>query len=250
MTRRVARLSVLAALVSPILLVAPAHAAGCADPRFVTSDQDGMWSSRGYVVHNNMWNVDGYAVSETLRACSYRNWSVTATADNSTGDGAVKTYPNVHQDFHDWETGAEPLLSSFRRIRSSFVTRTPRVGIYDAAYDIWLNGVPGDHEVLVWTDNFHQVPAGEVIARNRRFSGHRWKVYATKGNDYIAFVPNRRLTRETLGLKRMLHWLIDRGRLPRDVTLGQICFGFEIVSTGHRPATFTVKDFSLTTRRR
>jgi hypothetical protein len=48
----------------------------------------------------------------------------------------------------------------------------------------------------------------------------------------------------------MLSWLVREGRLDRDVTLGQICFGFEVVSTGGAPATFSVSDFSVTSTRR
>jgi len=210
-----------------------------------------MWNDRGYWVHNNMWNASSYDVSQTLSACSFRNWKVTATADNASGDGAVKTYPNVHKDFHNWSTGYEPPLSSFSRIRSTWAARTPHVGIYDAAYDIWLNGVPGEHEVMIWTENFHQVPSGSGASHiaTRDFSGHRWKIWATDDNSYIAFVPTRRLTHGRLGLKAMLDWLVARGRLPQDVTLGAIDFGFEIVSTNGSPATFKVNDFSLMVRR-
>ena len=235
-------------LLIPLGGASPATAAPCTNPRFVTSDENGMWGDGKYIVHNNMWNVSGYDVSETLSACSHGNWRVTATADNDNGDGAVKTYPNVHRDFHNWSTGAEPRLSSFSRIRSTWAARTPHVGIYNAAYDVWLNGVPGEHEVMIWTDNFNQVPAGSRIA-TREFSGHRWKVWATDDNGYIAFVPTRPLTRGTLGIKQMLDWLIAAGRLSSDVTLGQICFGFEIVSTDGSPATFKVNDFSLSVRR-
>lgn len=241
--------AVLAVLLAPVSPVATAAAAACANPKFVTSDSNGMWNTRGYIVHNNMWNVSDYKVSETLSACSHRKWSVRAIADNSSGDGAVKTYPNVHKDFHNWSTGAEPRLSSFRKIRSTFAARTPRVGIYNAAYDIWLNGVPGEHEVMIWTDNHRQVPAGTRIAKVS-LSGHTWRVYATEDNHYIAFVPTQRLTHGALRLKSMLSWLTRKGRLSSDVTLGQIGFGFEIVSTAGKPATFDVTDFSLMTRRR
>jgi hypothetical protein len=251
----VRRLIVITLVAALALMLAPSTAlaassarAACSNPRFVTSDTNGMWNNGGYVVHNNMWNVSGYNVSETLSACSYRNWSVRVTADDE-GDGAVKTYPNVHKDYHNWSTGAEPRLSSFGSIRSTFAATTPRVGIYNAAYDIWLNGVPGDHEVMIWTDNFRQVPAGSRIAKVR-LSGHTWRVYATSDNSYIAFVPAQRLTRGSLRLKQMLTWLVGRGRLERDVTLGQICFGFEVVSTGGSPATFSVSDFSVTSTRR
>jgi len=247
--RRVfAVLALVVGLLLPLAAVHPAAAAVCTDPKFVTSDENGMWFDGRYVVHNNMWNVSGYDVSETLSACSYRNWRVTATADNDAHDGAVKTYPNVHRDFHNWSTGHEPRLSSFTRIRARWAARTPHVGIYNAAFDIWLNGVPGEHEVMIWTDNFHQVPSGERVA-TRSFSGHRWKVFATDDNGYIAFVPTQRLTHGRLGIRSMLVWLVNRGRLPRDVTLGQICFGFEIVSTNGSPANFKVNDFAVTVRR-
>ncbi len=101
---------------------------------------------------------------------------------------------------------------------------------------------------MIWTDNFKQVPSGDQIA-TRKFSGHRWKVFATDDNGYIAFVPKRPLTHGKLDLKKMLDWLVARGRLECDVTLGQICFGFEIVSTDGAPATFKVNDFSLSVRR-
>ena len=112
-----------------------------------------------------------------------------ATANNRNGDGAVKTYPNVHKDYHNWSTGNEPRLSSFATIRSSWAARTPHVGIYNAAYDIWLNGVPGNREVMIWTDNYRQTPAGPVVARNVPLSGHTWKVYATGDNDILTFLP-------------------------------------------------------------
>lgn len=219
----------------------------CTNPQFVTSDPDAGWSDGGYYVHNNMWNASGYDVSQTLAACSYHDWYVTATADDAAGDGAVKTYPNVHKDYHDWGSGAEPRLSSFGSIKSTFAASSPHVGIYDVAYDIWLNGVPGDNEVMIWTDNYRQVPSGSVVAKGVSFSGATWDVYATSGNGYIAFVPSQPMTHGTLDLKAMLDWLVSHGRISSTSTLGQICFGAEIVSTGGQPATFSVSDFSVTT---
>jgi hypothetical protein len=245
-------LAALAGVVAPIgaFVASPADAATCSNPAWRTSNHNGMWNNGGYVVHNNMWNVSGYKVSETMYGCSYRNWYVHATANNSSGDGAVKTYPNVHKDFHNWNTGKEPRLSSFKTIRSTFAARTPHVGIYDTAYDIWLNGVPGKNEVMVWTDNYRQVPSGSVIAKGLSFGGHTWKVYATHDNSYIAFVPSKRLTSGTLHLRSMLGWLASHGRVSSSSTLGQICYGFEIVSTGGNRATFKVDNFSVTTAKR
>ena len=250
-TRILILLAAVVGLLAPVGgALAPAEASTCSDPKFVTSDPNGMWGEGAYVVHNNMWNASGYNVSERLSACSHKNWSVRAKANNSSGDGAVKTYPNVHRDYHNWNTDKEPRLSSFKTIRSSFAARTPHVGIYNAAYDIWLNGVPGNREVMIWTDNYRQVPAGSVVAKNLSFSGHTWKLYATKDNQYLAFKPAHRISKDTLNLKAMLSWLASKGRIPARSTLGQICFGFEVVSTGGDPATFKVNDFSVSSSRR
>ncbi|UMG91529.1 hypothetical protein [Nocardioides sp. TF02-7] len=141
-------------------------------------------------------------------------------------------------------------MTRFRTIYSRWQARTPKVGIYNAAYDIWLDGVPGDHEVMIWTHNRKQVPAGSVVRRSVKLGKYRWTVWATSDNGYIAFVPKRRLDQGTIRIRRMLGWLISTGRLDRDVTLGQIGFGFEIVSTGGRAARFKVDRFSVVSRRR
>jgi len=48
----------------------------------------------------------------------------------------------------------------------------------------------------------------------------------------------------------MLRWLTKSGRIPPRSTLGQIGFGFEIVSTGGSPARFKVDRFSIRAVRR
>jgi hypothetical protein len=251
------RLALLSALLTALPLtqvpqaMAPAAAATCSDPDWASSQPDAMWTQGRYIVHNNMWNAGAYRVSQRVAACSHANWRVTARADNRSRDGAVKTYPNVHRDYHDWGTGAEPRLRSFTRLTSTFAARSPHVGIYNVAYDIWLNGVADDNstEVMIWTENYHQVPAGSRVARGLSFAGRTWRLFATPGNHYLAFVPNQPLKKGTLNLKRMLGWLVAHDRLPRRSTLGQICYGVEIVSTGGSRATFKVGAFNVRSRR-
>jgi hypothetical protein len=221
-------------------------AAHCADPAFSTSDADDGWGDGDYYVQNNMWNAGDYSVSQELAACSAGNWSVTTTADDDEGDGAVKTYPNVHKDYHDWDSGKEPPLRQYSRLTSTFAATTPHTGVYNVAYDIWLNGVPGDREIMIWTENQGQSPAGDRVAGGLPFSGMTWDLYATDDNEYLAFVPARPLTRGTLDLRAILDYLVGNGRVPADATLGQICFGVEVVSTGGKPATFQFTDFSVT----
>jgi hypothetical protein len=211
----------------------------CINPVFVTSDPNGGWSNGGYYVHNNMWNSSSGLGPETLSACSYSNWYVVSNQTNSAG--AVKTYPNVHKDY------SNVAISSFNVITSTFAESSPHVGIYNVAYDIWTNGVAtsGSTEFMIWTENYNQVPAGSKTMTTT-FGGRTYDVWKTSNNQYIAFVPTTVFTSGTVDLLEILKWTISQGWLPANSTLGQICFGVEIVSTNGANATFYFTDFSIT----
>jgi hypothetical protein len=213
----------------------------CTNPYFTTSGSNGGVTDSGYYVHNNLWNASGYPGTRgTTQVCSYRSWNHIGTASN-TGDGAVKTYPNVHKDY------SGRTISSFPRLTSRFAATSPNVGIYNVGYDLWLNGVPND-EVMIWTDNRNQVPAGSRVASSVTLGGHVWDLYATSGNGYLAFVPanKARLTSGTIDIKAMLNFLVSQNRVAANATVDQICYGVEIVDTGGNPATWKFTDFSIT----
>lgn len=209
--------------------------ATCTNPVFTTSESNDGWSTNGYYVHNNMWNNG--SGTQTLRACAYDNWNVTAVQPNTT---SVKTYPNVHKDYDDVP------LSSFSRITSTFGATTPHVGIYNVGYDIWLNGVAtsGSTEVMIWTENFKQRPSGSIQA-TVTFGGHTYDVWRS-GSRYIAFVSRDTQLSGTMDLLAMFNWLKGKGWLAQNTTVGQIDYGVEICSTNNAPATFNFTDFSIT----
>jgi Glycosyl hydrolase family 12 len=212
----------------------------CTKPQFVTSAPTGGWTDGSYYVYNNMWNISGYSVTQTLYACSYRDWYVVADMNNDSGDGAVKTYPNVQETF------SEPKISSFSGISSTFAETSPHVGIYEDAYDIWLNGIAssGSTEVMIWTENFNQSPAGSDEA-TASLGGRGYHVWRTSAGSYIAFVADANFTSGTVNLLQVFDWLIAKGWIPADSTLGQIDYGAEIVSTNNTPATFSFTNFSI-----
>jgi hypothetical protein len=218
---------------------APRVQTNCTKPVFTTSSHNGMWSNGGYFVHNNMWNDSESLGPETLYACSYHSWYVTSTQTNHAG--AVKTYPNVHKDYND-----KP-VSSFNTITSTFGAISPHVGIYNVAYDIWLNGIADNNstELMIWTDNYKQVPAGNRVA-TATFGGRTYNVWKTSNNKYIAFVPTAPMASGNLNLLEMFKWLQSKGWLNSGATVGQIDYGVEIVSTDGRTATFSFTDFSIT----
>jgi hypothetical protein len=165
----------------------------CTNPVWRSSTNGAMHSDDDFIVHNKMWNASGYRVSQTVEACSYRSWNVIVTADNGTGDGAVKTYPNVHKDYHDWSTGYEPPLSNYPTLSSAFAATGPNSGIHNIAYDIWLNGVgnggASNREVMIWTDNQGQRPAGSVVATGLELGEQTWTLWATEDDHVLSFVP-------------------------------------------------------------
>jgi hypothetical protein len=218
----------------------PPKSSSCSDPSFSTSQATGGESNGNYYLYNNMWNASGYSVKQTMYVCSYHDWYVVANMNNDNGDGAVKTYPDVQSNFN------EPKISSFHSISSTFAESSPHVGIYEDAYDIWLNGVAssGSTEVMIWTENFHQVPSGSVMA-TVSFGGRTYKVW--KSGSYIAFVAESNFTSGTVGLLQFFNWIISKGWISSSSTLGQICYGVELVSTNSAPATFNFTDFSVST---
>jgi hypothetical protein len=212
-----------------------------ADPMFVTSDPNGGRAMSGYYVHNNMWNSARYSpCAATFYARSWNDWHVVTKMDNKTGDGAVKTYPNVHRDY------SSVPISSFESMSSGFAETSPHIGIYDFAYDIWINGIakPGCTELMIWNENFKQVPAGRHV-QDVTFGGKTYNAYKTNGNSYIAFVAATNFTSGTVDLLDIMKWTMAKGWLSRKSTLNQICFGVEIVSTDDAEATFRVTSFSI-----
>ncbi len=214
-----------------------AGSASCTKPSFSTSATDGMWNQSPYFVSNNMWNASGYSVTQTLHACSYGNWYVTATMNNDSGDGAVKTYPNSQRDFNQ-------KISSLSSVTSTFAQTSPGTGIYEDAYDIWINGLAtsGSTEVMIWTQNHGQTPGGSVQG-TVTFDGRSYTVW--KSGSYIAFVAKTNFSSGTMNLLGFFQWVIGNGWIPADSTLSQVCYGAELVSTNGVPATFAFSNYSV-----
>lgn len=209
----------------------------CTDPQFTTSAQFGIWNLAPYFVYNNEWAENSDTISQTLYACSYSDWYVVATMIND--NGAVQTYPNAQKDFN------EPKISSLSSVTSTFAETNPGSGIYEDAYDIWLNGIAtsSSTEVMIWNDNHGQTPAGSLQA-TVTLDGHTWAVYQTTGN-YIAFVASSNFSSGTMNLLAFFQWLISNGKIRSDSTLGQVCYGAELVSTNDVPETFTFSNFTV-----
>ncbi len=224
----------------------PVSSSSCTNPTTtlpMTSDPEAGITLGNYYLTNDTWNVTGYQVSQTMYICNYNNWYVVANTTD-TGDGAIKTYPNVHEDFN------EKPISSFNTITSSYADQPPSVGDYDVAYDIWVNGVAtsGSTEVMIWT----QALASQASAINgyqsigtTTIDGVTYNVHEN-GNGYIALQAVPYNTSGTVDLKAVFNYLISKNIFPATSTLGQIDYGVEIDSTNGTNQTFKFTNFSIT----
>ena len=228
---------------------------GGGGPVFVSSKPNEGWSNGGYYVHNNMWNASSGQMpatfgqtpatfGQTLYARAFNDWYVIATFPDTT---SVKSYPNVHKDIN----GLKGLpLASWHEITSTFAAKAPQAGIYDVAYDIWLNGVGsgrGVTELMIWTENRKQVPLGKVQG-HVTFGGVAYDAWHFTGNgaNVITLVPDKVMTSGKLDLKAIFDWAIQKGWIPANPTVNQIDYGVEICSTENKAATFYFTDFSVT----
>jgi hypothetical protein len=219
---------------------ADAGGSSCEASAFVTASPLGIWTDAGadYLVYNNVYNTKDNAGPQTLTACSYHSWYV--VSDQTSDAGVVESYPNVQMNFNDLP------VSSLHTVMSSFAETGPQVGIYEYAYDVWLNGVAsaGSTQVLVWVDNHGRVPDGSLVT-TATLSARTYDVWKTD-DSHIVLVATVKLTSGTVNLLEIIQWTIDQGWVDSSSTLGQIDFGVEIESTGGASATYRVDDFSIT----
>ncbi|HEY3557452.1 MAG TPA: hypothetical protein VGL05_08310 [Kribbella sp.] len=207
----------------------------CSNPSFVTTSSNNQGEGRDfgpYYVHNNMWN--NHNGTYTMSVCNYDNWYEDVTQPLP-GDRGVQAYPNVHKDYDD-----VPLS----KIKSAkFAATTPAncsACIYNVAFDVWI-GDGLNNELMIWTDNKAQVPAGRKVG-TVSFGGFTYDVW--HGDGYTAYVSQVTQKSGTMPLASFFSDMVNRGWAPK-ATTWQVDYGVEVVSTGGAKQRFTFNDFSI-----
>ncbi|HET6296075.1 MAG TPA: hypothetical protein VFG33_22010 [Kribbella sp.] len=212
----------------------------CTNPSFTTTSTNNEGDGRSYgayYVHNNMWNNENGTY--TLGVCNFDNWYEVATQPDGT---AVRAYPNVHKDYSD-----KPLST----IQSAkFAADSPRCDgcIYNVAFDIWINK-DFDNELMIWTENFNQRPAGDQVGRTT-VGGHEYEVWKSGGATtpggiftYVSVTPQ---LSGTMPLQLFFKDLEARKWIPANSTTWQVDFGVEVCDTNNTPQRFNFTDFAIT----
>jgi hypothetical protein len=202
-----------------------------------------------YYLYDNQWNCGASTGNscgpESAYGCVSADGTVSwlVTSNQAAGNTAVLSYPAMQDTF-----GNNPPLSSFTTISSTFAETGPHRGIYEYAYDVWLNGVAaaGSTQILVWVDNYHRVPAGSQVATTT-LAGHTYDVWRNADGSSVVLESRAPFTSGTVDLLKIIDWTIAQTWLLPSSTLGQIEFGVEIASTDGASATYAFNAFSIFT---
>lgn len=240
--------------------------ASAAGTTCTTSAQDGTcgpWSAGPAIYSDNgapwvvqdIWNPSANW-QQTLNATDAGDWSVTASM--AAGNKAVVSYPDT-QDTLTLPTGT-PALSQFGSSLISTYSQGDPAGAgqdYEWAYDLWLSPQNGpawqnDLEVMVWTDNHGQTPAGSDSGRVYTApDGTQYEVWLRSGASNVSSYGTISLVRKanaqsgTVDLDSVVGWLKSSGMVAASASYDQIDYGLEICSTGGASLTYPLTGYTL-----
>lgn len=238
----------------------------CTLPPYVSSASnagEGFYDSGGnqlYFVFNNLFGQPGDPLpTGTISICSWDSWYDDLVATNLNHDGAVKAFLSTQRNYNN------PLISSFPVLKMSFGSTawSSGPGIYEVAFDHFLNNTanpPRNDEMMIWTENHFQKPAGSIIQNNITVDGQTWDLWqflytggalysfapphVTSGT-YAGFPSNRVISSGTFNMLSYFNYLISGGFLPTNETLNQLQYGLELVDTGGVTQRFSVNNLSI-----
>lgn len=213
----------------------------------------------GYIISNNMWNCQGGCDgatdgsgngTQTIWANSASNWGVTATL-GGTDETAVLTYPE-DQQLWSLPDNTDTHVANLKLLQGHASEVMPQSNLdAEAAYDIWLGPINTPNafntEVMIWTENHGQTPAGHVVG-SASWYGQNFTVWSETGNHTITFVQDNTMKSGTTHILSAIHWLANNKFIPKNYGLAQVDFGFEICNTGGTSENFNVTSYNVTSQ--
>ncbi|WP_394824439.1 GH12 family glycosyl hydrolase domain-containing protein [Pendulispora albinea] len=215
----------------------------CTNPVFTSSDpHEDHTFPNGYTVFNNVWSGSGGP--QTIYACSPSSWYVVSNQPVLPDSrGEIKSYPCTQWMFNG------RALNTLTAIDSTFAHTAPASGVWNASYDIWLGPGGWDIEVMLWTDYRYlaTLPPGGNETDRPTIDGQPYIAWAEPDHKYIALAMTQKKTSGTVNFRHVFDWLVSKGWVPANAPLHAFEYGVEIAET-NGPATFSVNDFSVTSR--
>jgi hypothetical protein len=219
-----------------------------------------MGSTQAAYVVQDEWNPSSALQRQELDASSMSGWQVKANL--AAGNTAVLSYPDAQDTVTN--TSDEPVpLANYTDITSTYsVTMPSSPGAsddYEAAYDIWL-GDPGktswtnDQEIMIWTDNHGQTPAGRDIGKTWTdpSTGDVYEIWVDPGSTSVGsaaatltLVSRTNQASGSVDLLDVFKWLQSAGYTSSSAGIDQLDYGFELCSTSGVTETFAVNGYTL-----
>ena len=198
------------------------------------------------------WNPASALISQTVSANNMSDWQV--QANMAAGNRAVLSYPDAQDTITNTSDNPVP-FGNFAALTSTYAAQMPSdagtAGLeddYEAAYDIWLghDGSDYNQEIMIWTDDHNQVPAGSDTDATWTDPSTRvvYEIWAGNNDDPVTLVAKSNPASGSVDLLSLFTWLQANG-YSNETGINQIDYGFELCSTSGQTETFKVTSYTL-----
>jgi hypothetical protein len=147
-----------------------------------------------YIVMNNRWGAD------TAQCIDVTNGGFAVAADHSKPtNGAPASYPAIYTGCHYTNcspgTNLPMQVSQISSATSSISYSYPGSGVYDAAYDIWLDPAPkkdgvNQQELMIWFNRQGSIQPVGSRTGSATIGGRTWEVWSGNNgsNNVVSYV--------------------------------------------------------------
>lgn len=239
----------------------PALAATCTTSS--TSGNCGPYSDPAVFRTDNAVDLvtqnDFSAIPQTLTVQDSTSWTVAANTDAQSDKTSVKSYPATQVTYTTTSNHPEPSATFGSTLTSNWTNANPAGAAqdYEYAFDDWLanpanNSWNNDLEVMIWTDNHGQRPAGNPNGQvYTAADGSSWDVWLDGGASSVSSVSTVSFVRQgnaasgSLDRIGFYNWLQGHGLLAATYGVDQLNYGLEVCSAGTGTKTYGVSNYSV-----
>jgi cell division septation protein DedD len=202
---------------------------------------------------------DFSSIPQTLTAQNSTSWTVAANTDSQGDKTSVKSYPATQVTYTTTSNHPEPSATFGSTLTSNWTNTNPSgTGQdYEYAFDDWLanpanNSFNNDLEVMIWTDNHGQRPAGNPNGQvYTDDAGVKWDVWLAGGSSSVSSVSTVSFVREgnaasgSIDRIGFYDYLQTHSLLASTYGIDQLNYGLEVCSAGSGTKTYGVTNYSI-----
>ena len=194
----------------------------------------GSTGAGDYVVQNNRW---GSSVAQCVEAIG-AGFSLTQQGGTAPMGGAPLSYPSIYAGCHYGNCSGTKVLpaviSRLGSLRSTVGVNYVGYGIYDAAYDVWLDptankGGVNATEIMIWLHRQGPIQPIGSMSGSVNLGGGTWEVWTGNNgqNDVVSYVAPGSLGSFDADLMEFIRDTIGRGKASPEWFVNSVQFGFE-----------------------